>query len=141
MTKSGIELIKRYEGCRLTAYRDCGYGIYTIGYGHTKGVTAGQTITKEQAEQMLIEDLTQYERYVDEYISISLTPEQHSALTSLIYNIGAGNFKRSSLRKAINTNAPKEQIERCWMMWIFSNGKKLRGLENRRKAELKLYFS
>ena len=64
----GINMIKRFEGCRLTAYR-CPAGVPTIGYGHTAGVRMGQRITQEQAERFLKEDLAKFERMVQKYDS------------------------------------------------------------------------
>ena len=69
ITSEVLDLIKRYEGLILNAYKDPA-GVYTIGYGHTKGVKKGQIITKEQAEALLIEDIAAFERHVDKYDSI-----------------------------------------------------------------------
>ena len=60
MTQEGIELIKQFEGCRLKAYK-CPAGVWTIGYGHTKGVTEGMTITEEEAEDLLKKDIVNFE--------------------------------------------------------------------------------
>ena len=59
----GTEILKYFEGCKLTAYQDS-VGVWTIGYGHTKGVFDGMTITQEEAEQMLLTELEEYEGYI-----------------------------------------------------------------------------
>ena len=58
ISPEGLALIKKFEGCELEAYQ-CSAGVWTIGYGHTKGVEEGMTITKDQAEQMLLEELVE----------------------------------------------------------------------------------
>ena len=89
ITSEVLDLIKRYEGLILNAYKDPA-GVYTIGYGHTKGVKKGQVITKEQAEALLKEDIAAFERHVDKYDSIyHFNKNQYSALVSFAYNIGS----------------------------------------------------
>ena len=66
VTKEGIDLIKKFEGCKLTAYK-CPAGVWTIGYGHTKGVKKGQKITKEEAEELLKQDLQKFVDHVRYY--------------------------------------------------------------------------
>lgn len=88
ITSEVLDLIKRYEGLILNAYKDPA-GVYTIGYGHTKGVYKGQIITKEQAEALLIEDIAAFERHVDKYDKIyHFNKNQYSALVSFAFNIG-----------------------------------------------------
>uniref|UniRef100_UPI0005525886 lysozyme n=1 Tax=Bartonella florencae TaxID=928210 RepID=UPI0005525886 len=87
----GLELIKQWEGLRLEAYRDVAC-IWTIGYGHTSNagqplVKKGMCITKEQAEDILCEDLKQFEKTVEETVTVPLTDCQFAALVSFCYNV------------------------------------------------------
>ena len=72
----GIELIKHFEGCELEAYH-CAAGVPTIGYGHIKGVQMGDTITQEQAEEMLVEELNEYEGYINNMVTVELNQNQY----------------------------------------------------------------
>jgi len=139
-SKNGIDLIKQYEGLKLTAYH-CPAGILTIGYGHTgKDVTEGKTITEAEAESLLIADLETAEKVVNT-ASNNLNQYQFDALVSFTYNVGAGNFNRSTLLKYVKENPDNPQIKEEFMRWIFGGGKKLNGLLNRRKQEVALYFN
>ena len=136
-SQKGIDLIKRFEGCSLTAYK-CPAGRWTIGYGHTNGVEKGQKITKKQAESFLKEDIELYEDGVNKYVSAPLTQNQFDALVSFTYNVGLGAFKTSTLRQKLNagdyTGAAKE-----FPRWNKSSGFVLNGLIARRKAEKELF--
>lgn len=141
MTKEGIELIKQFEGCKLKAYKPVSTEkYYTIGYGHY-GVEEGLEITQEQAEKLLIEDITKIEKEVSKILP-PLTPKQWDAVISFCYNLGVYAFKNSTLYKKIKNNPNDEvSIREQWMRWIYAGGKKLLGLVKRRKAECDLYFS
>ena len=86
--QAGIDLIKKFEGCRLTAYK-CPAGVWTIGYGHTAGVKQGQKITAAQAEIYLKADLEKYEKKVDKYGSYNWNQNEFDALVSFAYNVGS----------------------------------------------------
>ena len=133
----GIELIKHFEGCELEAYK-CAAGVWTIGYGHIKGVTSDSVITQEQAEQMLVEELNEYEGYINNMVTMPLSQNQFDALVSWVYNLGGGNLKASTLLKVVNSgefNGVPEQI----MRWNKAGGKVLEGLTRRRQAEADLF--
>jgi len=133
----GIELIKHFEGCELEAYK-CAAGVWTIGYGHIKGVTSDSVITQEQAEQMLVEELNEYEGYINNMVTVPLSQNQFDALVSWVYNLGGGNLKASTLLKVVNSgefNGVPEQI----MRWNKAGGKVLEGLTRRRQAEADLF--
>ena len=100
--KKGLELIKEFEGCRLTAYK-CPANVWTIGYGHTKGVKQGQKITLSEAEELLKDDLKIYESYVNKYVKVSLNQNQFDALVSFTYNCGPGSLRVSALLKKLNS--------------------------------------
>ena len=95
--QAGLELIMQFEGCRLKAYQ-CAAGVWTIGYGHTAGVSAGQAITQVQAEEYLRQDCRKFERCVNDaaYVPITaqLNQNQFDALVSFAFNCGAGNLKK-----------------------------------------------
>lgn len=133
-----IEAIKGFEGCKLYAYRDSG-GKLTIGVGHVKGVKAGMAITMAQAEAYLRSDLEATERYVNS-LGKTFTQEQFDALVCLIFNIGQGNFSKSTLWKYIKANSTQLLIVRAWMSWVYCNKKVLNGLVKRRKWEAERYI-
>ena len=133
----GTEILKYFEGCKLTAYQDS-VGVWTIGYGHTKGVFDGMTITQEEAEQMLLTELEEYEGYIENMVTVPLTQNQFDALVVWIYNLGPTNFKNSTLLKELNAgnyNAAGQEITR----WNKAGGKVLAGLVKRREAEAELF--
>ena len=133
ISTNGIELIKKFEGCRLEAYKDPA-GIYTIGYGHTKGVAAGQKITKQRAEELLMEDIKASEAKVRQYdYKYKWTQNEYDALVSFCYNIGSITaLTKFGLRS-------KKQIAEKMLLYVKAGGKVLKGLQNRRKAEAELF--
>lgn len=140
INKDGIELIKRTEGVRLKAYK-CPAGKWTIGYGHTKGVTEGMTITQKQAEEFLQEDLATFENGVLKLVAPQqLTENQKASLVSFAYNVGLGNFQKSTLLKKVKADPSDPSIYDEFMKWVNGGGKKLAGLVMRREAEAALYF-
>ena len=134
--KAGINIIMKNEGCRLTAYK-CAAGVWTIGYGHTAGVTKGQTITQAQAEEFLKQDLAKFEKYVNNaaYVPITetLTQNQFDALVSFAYNCGAGNLK------TLCKGRTAAQIAKAMLKYNKAGGKELAGLTKRRKEEAALF--
>lgn len=133
---AGLGIIKEFEGLRLEAYQDTG-GVWTIGYGHTKTAKPGMIVTEEEAERLLKIDLAEAEEGVRRAIKVPITEDQFSALASFVFNIGIGQFTRSTLRKKINNNdvTASQEFDR----WIYDNGRILNGLIRRRKAERSLY--
>jgi len=136
---TGLELIKKFEGCKLKSYL-CPAGVPTIGYGHTYGVKLDRTISVEEAEVLLDHDYQEAEDDVLEVVTVPLTDNQLGALTSFVFNLGKGNFGSSTLLKKINkgdfTGAANE-----FDRWIFSKGVKLNGLIARRAAEKELFLT
>ena len=135
----GIALIKEFEGLRLKAYK-CPGGVWTIGYGHTAGVRPEMVITEAQAEDFLREDLFSCENAVNNQ-KLSINQNQFDALVSLIYNIGIGNFQKSTLLRKARVNPNDNSIMDEFLKWVYSKGRVLPGLQRRRLAEMKLYFS
>ena len=135
----GISLIKEFEGLRLKAYK-CPGGVWTIGYGHTAGVKPGIVITKTQAEEYLKADLIAFEMYLNG-LGLALNQNQFDALVSFIYNVGTGNFSNSTLLRKVRANPQDNSIMDEFLRWVYSKGRVLPGLQRRRLAEMKLYFS
>lgn len=130
---TGLELIKSFEGCRLTAYL-CPAGVWTIGYGHTKNVKQGQTITQKKANSFLKSDLKSYEKHVMLYDEkYNWTQNEFDAMVSFAYNIG--NIQQLTA----NGTRTKAQISEKMVEYNKANGKVLAGLTRRRKAEQELF--
>lgn len=141
ISKQGIDLIKKYEGFKPYAYL-CPANILTIGYGHTRGVRIGQTCTEAEAEQFLKEDLEIAEAEVNIVANeVELTQGQYDSLVSFTFNLGAGNFKTSTLRKKVLNNPADPTILGEFGKWVYIKGKVSQGLQKRRLEESKLYFS
>lgn len=148
-----VELIKEFEslhdGVKKTSLVEPMFdpvGIPTIGWGSTfypdgKRVTMDdKAITLEYCEEILMHDLLKFQDVVMKYVVVELNQNQFDALVSLVYNIGEGNFKNSTLLKKLNSKCYScvgEQFGR----WVYSNGKYLRGLVNRRYLEKVLFMS
>lgn len=130
-----VELVKKYEGCSLTSYADAGG--YSIGYGHF-GVAAGQTITQAEADAILLEDLNQVADKVNMYVTRALTQGQFDALCDFVFNLGSGVFHKSKLLYYVNTGADA-WVESNLMMYVYSSGKIMQGLVNRRTDEATMY--
>lgn len=137
INKKGIALIMGWEGFRGDAYVDP-VGVWTIGYGHTKGVKSGDRITEPEAYRLLIEELHHYEQGVRELVSVALTSNQFSALVSFAYNVGLGGFKNSTMRRKLNAQDYVGAAEE-FGKWIKGGSRILPGLVRRRQAEKQLF--
>lgn len=135
-SQAGIDLIKKFEGCRLTAYKPVAAEKYwTIGYGrYSPEITQGMTITQAQAEQFLKEDLAKYEDYVMA-TGLTLTQNQFDALVSFTYNCGAGNLAK------LVKGRDYQQIADAMLLYNKGSGQVLEGLARRRRAERELFLS
>lgn len=137
--QEGIDLIKEFEGFRDEAYL-CPGSVWTIGYGHTKGVKPGDKITEVEAEYYLRYDIGDAEQAVNSLINVPIQQWQFDALVSLVYNIGSGNFCSSTIRRLVNEGCQdRNKIFHAFKMWKKSNGRVLSGLIRRREAEARLY--
>lgn len=128
-----IEKIKEFEGYSNTAYRDSA-GVWTCGFGHTKGVTATTTCVKSEAERWLREDLAPVEVYVNTIEQVR-TQGQYDALVDFGYNLGIGKLKSSTLLKKIKAGASTGEIQAEFSRWVYAGGKILKGLVKRREWE------
>jgi lysozyme len=136
-SSAGLELIKRFEGLRLQAYKDS-VGVLTIGYGSTKQVFVGQTITSAEAEERLKDDV-----YTAEVAVNKAFPNLHQlmfdALVSFTFNVGRGWLSKSTLAKYLATACYKEAADEL-LRWNKAGGKELPGLTSRRVAERDLFL-
>lgn len=143
---SGIRLIQEFEGLRLTSYL-CSAGVPTIGYGATyyadgTKVKLGQTITKEQAVQMLKEHLKQFEGSLIGLLNkTNVNQNQFDALVSFTFNLGAGNLAKSQLLRFVKANPNDPKIAAEFAKWNRAGGLVSTGLVRRRKKEAQLYFT
>lgn len=137
ISQEGLALIKKYEGCELEAYL-CPAGVLTIGYGHIKNVKEGDTITQEEANDMLLHEMVEYEEYINELVKVDLQQYQFDALCSWVFNLGPTNLISSTLLKVLN-NKDYEGVPTQIKRWNKSNGEVLEGLVKRREAEALLF--
>ncbi len=133
ISTTGLNLIKSFEGCRLTAYK-CPAGVWTIGYGHTGGVKSGMTITQAKADAYLKADLAKFEKHVASYDKkYKWTQNEFDALASFAYNVG------SITQLTANGTRTKKQISEKILAYDKAAGKTLAGLTRRRQAEKALF--
>lgn len=132
-----VEIIKRFEGCRLTAYLDGG-GVPTVGYGHTSGVFMGLTITQDQADQWLMHDVRECANAIRSLVRVPLTDNQLHSLLSFTFNVGRAALAGSTLLRKLN-DGDYAGAGRELSHWVYDNGKRIPGLVNRRAAELELW--
>lgn len=142
----GIALIQHFEDLRLDAYR-CAAGVWTIGWGHTgPDVRPGMRITRERADELLAQDLAQFERDVASLVTVELRQCQFDALVSFAFNVGsdiddddiAEGLGDSTLLRLVNaSDFTRAQGE--FRKWVYSRGKVLRGLVRRRAAEAAMF--
>ena len=138
ISEQGLDLIKSFEGLRLSAYRDA-VGVLTIGYGHTRGVRLGQIITRGEAELLLSADLEPIERQLTADLGEDGVLQcQFDALCSFCFNLGIGAYMRSTLRKYVKAGRDAD-AGREFGRWVRAGGRVLPGLVRRRKAEAELY--
>jgi lysozyme len=145
MIEKNIELLKKFEGCELKAYK-CSGGEITIGWGNTyyqnyQKIQPNDTITQEEADKLLLFHIGEFEKGLKIALKeIPLPQNCKDAITILVYNIGITAFLKSTLYKEIQKDKNNlEAIKKQWLRWCYADGKKLKGLENRRKAEFELY--
>lgn len=138
ISQKGIDLIKKFEGCRLQAYL-CPAGVWTVGVGHTKGVKKGMVITQQQAETFLKDDIKPIETLLNG-MGINYTQNQFDALVGFVFNLGQGNFKSSTMYKYIVARKSDIEITDQMVKWHNAGGKPLLGLKKRRSEEANLFL-
>lgn len=148
ISKAGLELIKKWEGCKLTAYL-CSAGVLTIGYGHTgSDVYKGMKITQAQADAFLQRDVIRFEKDVTSLVKVPVTQNQFDALVCFAFNVGsdidadtiAEGLGDSTLLRKVNS---KDFVGAAaeFVKWNKAGGKVLNGLTSRRLDETKLFLS
>lgn len=143
ISPQGLDEIRKSEGLLLNAYQDQG-GVWTIGYGHTGKVggipiSKGMTITKEQAEQLLQDDVAHFERAVKNGTKVPLTQNQYDALVNFSYNVGDGAFSKSTLLRRLNQGDYQAAADQM-LRWNKINGEPIQGLANRRERERAMFL-
>ena len=136
-SKEGLALIKKFEGCRLEAYR-CSANVLTIGYGHTGGVLETDVITQDDADRLLEQDIAKFEKYVNVNVAVELNQNQFDALVAWTFNLGVGNLRQSTMLRKLN-EGDYQSVPSEMNRWNKAGGKTLDGLIRRRKAESLLF--
>ena len=144
INQNGLDLVKHFEGLYTDAYI-CPAGVPTIGYGHTGGVQMGQSITEQEAEDILQADMQKFAVAVEKAIKVELNDNQFAALVSFAFNCGEGNLRASTLRRKLNTgdyDCVPSELSRWVKATDPKTGKKrsLDGLVKRRAAEGELFL-
>lgn len=138
-SKSGMRLTEGFENCRLVAFYDLlAGGVLTIGWGHTGSVYPGQTITQEQADELLRSDIATAVNTVNKFVSVPLTQNEFDALVDFVYNCGVTAFVSSTMHKFINRNMMEDAAQQ-FELWDHASGKVVAGLLRRRIAERNLF--
>jgi len=132
-SKTAAELAETFEGCRLQSYPDIG-GVWTIGYGHTSGVHPGMICTPQRAIEWLDADMKIAAACVNRYVSVTLTQNEFDALCDFVFNLGCGDFARSTLLRLLNRGEYAEAANQ-FDLWDHCGGKVVAGLLRRREAE------
>jgi lysozyme len=135
---AGIAFIQRWEGTKLTAYKDTG-GVWTIGTGHAgSDVRPGMTITAERARELLEADVVEAEEVISRRVKVPLSQRQFDTLVSFVFNIGEPQFKTSTLLRTLN-NLNYIGVPAQLVRWVYDNGRKIDGLVARRAAEVEMW--
>jgi len=133
ISEDGLELIKKFEGCETSAYQDS-VGVWTIGFGHTKGVEEGQTCSIEDAESMLADEMDEYEGYINNMVKVDLQQHEFDSLVAWVYNLGPTNLSESTMLKVLN-GGQFDRVPDEMNRWTRAGGEILEGLVRRRQAE------
>ena len=145
VNQATIDLIKRWEGCKLQAYQ-CSAGVWTIGFGTTAGADVGikpaygMTITQDRAEDLLRQGVEKFAATVDAMITAKVNANEFGACVSLAYNIGPNAFAKSTVLRELNAGH-KDKAAAAFRMWNKAGGEVIKGLVNRREAEIKLFLT
>ena len=145
INEAGLSIIKYYEGWSSRPYK-CPAGIATIGYGSTWDINGEKVnmnhkkVTKEQGEALLLRELRHVDHAIKKLVKAELTENMYSSLASIIYNIGSGNFQRSTLRMKLNRGWYEAAADEC-PKWRRAGGRILKGLVKRRAKERELFLA
>ena len=132
-SSDGLHLTEGFESCRLVAYQDS-KGVWTIGWGHTRGVEEGDTCTQAQADAWLLEDVQEAVDAVNRLVTVQLTQHQFDALVDFCFNAGQGNFASSTMLRMVNAG-DEAGADLQFARWDMCGGVHLYGLARRRASE------
>lgn len=139
LNKSGLKLLREFEGCKLAAYQDVA-GVWTIGYGHTRTAREGMKITKADADALLMQDVRLFEEGVDAACTEEPNENQFAAMVVLAFNIGLAGFRKSTVLRLHNAGN-FTGAARAFAIWNKAGGQVRAGLTRRRAAEAALYLT
>lgn len=139
LSEGGFKRLQKLEGFSAAASRPIKGDKLTVGYGHTAAVKEGQTMTREEAAAQLEKDVKPFEKAVSNAVKVPLTQKQYDALVHLAFNIGTEAFKNSTVVKRLNAG-DMEGAKAAWGRFVKAGGKTVRGLVNRREAEISDFF-
>lgn len=143
LSEKGLRQLIKFEGQKLFVYDD-GFGFPTVGVGHLvkpqDNLQLGDKITQAQSDKFLRDDVASYEKIVNDFVRVSLTQNQFDMLVSLSFNIGIGNFKKSTLLKKLNSGDYQGAANR-FSDWRRSAGRVVKGLITRRAKEREIFLS
>lgn len=139
LSEGGFKRLQKLEGFSATASRPIKGDKLTVGYGHTAAVKEGQTMTREEAAAQLEKDVKPFEKAVSNAVKVPLTQKQYDALVHLAFNIGTEAFKNSTVVKRLNAG-DMEGAKAAWGRFVKAGGKTVKGLVNRREAEISDFF-
>ena len=137
ISQEGIALIKKFEGCELNAYQ-CSANVWTIGYGHTKEVAENNECSMEEAEEILVADLEEFEEWVEKLVSVEMAQNEFDALVAFTFNLGPTNLRTSTLLERLN-DRKFEDVPFEMKRWNRAGGVVVDGLVRRREAEALLF--
>jgi lysozyme len=137
ISEEGKALIKKFEGCRLKAYK-CSAGVWTCGWGATRDVKEGDEWSQSYADERFDGDIVEFEDYINQYVSVPLEQHMFDALCAWVYNLGPANLKSSTMLKVLN-EGKYELVPSEMKRWNKAGGEVLEGLERRRLAESMLF--
>lgn len=142
VNQAGMNLIKRWEGCKLKAYKDVA-GVWTVGYGLTTAagfieVGPDTTLTQEEADRYLEQAVNKYADGIRSAITAPINENQFAAFVSLAYNVGIYGVRRSSAVRRFNAGQ-LDKVPRAIRAWNKAGGRVVQGLVNRREAEVELF--
>lgn len=139
VSENGLELIKQFEGCELESYQDS-VGVWTIGYGSTRGVTEGMSITQEEADDRLADDVVIAVRCVNQSAPYGITQNQFDSLVSFVFNLGCASLRNSTLLRKLK-EGDEVGAANEFTKWAHARGQVLVGLVRRREAEKELFLA
>lgn len=140
ISENGLSHVASEEGCRLKPYQ-CSADVWTAGLGHTQGVTENTKLTVQKAAELFVKDIAAAERVVNKHITQTASQGEYDMMVSFVFNLGAGNFTRSTLLKKFNQGDHQGACNE-YPRWVFVNGKDCRlkqsncaGIPKRRATE------